>query len=671
MNLGVTELLVILTLILLLVIGVIVIVRGGRGDDDADVWARRHGLALTAASRPWVDRYLRLGRNLRQIGGFGGLVVAAAVTAATGLDLGVSGLVWVLLGYLAGALWAELALTRLPAGTRRTASLTTRRLADYVPHRMQVMEIAAPVLALALGALATLAYRWRRSWELHQLEVGASGLVVTGAHRTDELLHSGARVAALLAPAIMLVVWLAQRYLVGRPQPMVEPSLVAADDALRSSSTHMLGACGLAATWLLVGGQLGYLFSTAVDRGGPWAALCGVGVIASFVAAYACFRWRNAPWQVRHEPLGGAATPGGTDTTGSSVGAAPGPVGTAEAAPSGAAVLAATGRSEPGPAAFGTTAVAATVGPASGADRPNRADGSVWSLRRSPIPLAITLVVLIGLAGWGLRTWGVINPAVGIYSQGLGLDSRDEATATVQVHNEARAPIEITSIVSTPPADGGALVNPGPPLIESVAVSDVGRRNDPLEATLPLEVPGGTWLQIELTVPEAISCPTGAIETAPFDVEITYRTEWGRTVRESVPVEPEGPIDCVPPLPTGIQPADPSAAEAAVRSAANTVYNPSSGADRLALIDDPTGVADTTARAAAGPYAAQVASTYGIIGEISFDRPDHAWFHYQLSAGFGTRTGEAVLVDGQWRITRDTVCADLALANVTCPPLPR
>jgi len=72
----------------------------------------------------------------------------------------------------------------------------------------------------------------------------------------------------------------------------------------------------------------------------------------------------------------------------------------------------------------------------------------------------------------------------------------------------------------------------------------------------------------------------------------------------------------------------------------------------------------------AGPYADVAATTTATIREVSFDRPDHAWFRYQLSVGFGDRTGEAVLVDGRWKVTRATVCADYALANVTCPPLP-
>ncbi|MGZ4717061.1 MAG: hypothetical protein ACXWCB_10255, partial [Acidimicrobiales bacterium] len=168
----------------------------------------------------------------------------------------------------------------------------------------------------------------------------------------------------------------------------------------------------------------------------------------------------------------------------------------------------------------------------------------------------------------------------------------------------------------------------------------------------------------------AVSCPTGALQAQPFDVELTYRTASGRSVHRRVSVVPVSTIDCIPPLPTGTPPADPAAAEAAVRAAAATVYDPSAGAARLDAIDDPRGVAEANAEVLAGPYAESAATTTVTIGEVSFDRPDHAWFHYVLSAGFGTRTGEAVLIDGRWRIARSTVCADLALAGVTCPPLP-
>jgi len=35
---------------------------------------------------------------------------------------------------------------------------------------------------------------------------------------------------------------------------------------------------------------------------------------------------------------------------------------------------------------------------------------------------------------------------------------------------------------------------------------------------------------------------------------------------------------------------------------------------------------------------------------------------------FPDRLGQAVLVDGAWKLTRETICADLLLASAACPP---
>ena len=114
-------------------------------------------------SRPWVETYLRTGRNLRQMCALGGIVVPIAVHAATGLDLHVSGLVWLLVGYLVGCLWSELALTRAPAGTRRAASLVTRRLSDYLPRRMRVAQVVLPGGGRRASVpWRTAAYTWNR-----------------------------------------------------------------------------------------------------------------------------------------------------------------------------------------------------------------------------------------------------------------------------------------------------------------------------------------------------------------------------------------------------------------------------------------------------------------------------------------------------------------------------
>ena len=98
-------------------------------------WARDHGLELTPESRPTVTHYLRRERLLRTWGG------VAGATLPTLIDYALTGRVQVLgfgtdgesaplgfgtifVGYLLGALYAEISLVRPVAGARRTASLS-------------------------------------------------------------------------------------------------------------------------------------------------------------------------------------------------------------------------------------------------------------------------------------------------------------------------------------------------------------------------------------------------------------------------------------------------------------------------------------------------------------------------------------------------------------------
>jgi hypothetical protein len=53
------------------------------------------------------------------------------------------------------------------------------------------------------------------------------------------------------------------------------------------------------------------------------------------------------------------------------------------------------------------------------------------------------------------------------------------------------------------------------------------------------------------------------------------------------------------------------------------------------------------------------------------DRPDHAWVIYELHAPddtvLTTSRGEAVLVDDVWKVTRETICADIQKTGARCP----
>ena len=57
------------------------------------------------------------------------------------------------------------------------------------------------------------------------------------------------------------------------------------------------------------------------------------------------------------------------------------------------------------------------------------------------------------------------------------------------------------------------------------------------------------------------------------------------------------------------------------------------------------------------------------VEELVFTSPTEAWFRYRIetiNGLFGERYGIAVFVDDVWKITRETICQDLALAGGSC-----
>ena len=621
----------------------------GPARPEADVWAEHHGLELTSASRPWVTAYLRTGRDLRQIGAFGGLIVAVSIHAATGLDLHVSGLVWLLIGYLIGGLWAELAMTRVPSGAQRMASLVPRRLADYLPRRLRVAQVVLPAMAAVLGRVCVRALRATSHDEARlAAQAHATGSsVALQPHSAHQLLQSGAVAAATIAPLIMVAVWLAQRYIVARPQPSLDPGLVAADDVLRTASVYLLSASGLAAVSLLIAGQFGYLTTVT---GWFWLDVSRLGAAVSLIGALMIFhRWRHGPSRTLR------TVGGGPDLTRVS-----------DEGPSSSATF------DGWLPAGATATMMATADPVD-----VRREAEAWTVRRRPVVLAVALVVLVALAGWGLRTWGVVNPAVTVSASfgSPGTVGVNHWQATVAVYNEAATSMTIEWIDAEPiSAMSGWLDGSPPPLPQVIGVTaappsapHAATSPDGRDRALPVEVPGGTTatLNVELALSD---CDSSA-SVAPIQLVVHYRSRIGRASETRAPNGSQQLGQCVAPLPTGAQPADVTVAESEVRAAFTTAYDPSA-VDRIDLIDDRRGVAEATAQAEAGPYAAEVASTWGTVDEVSFDRPDHAWVRYQLTNIGGVRVGEARLIDGHWKVARSTVCADLALAQAICAPLP-
>jgi len=133
------------------------------------------------------------------------------------------------------------------------------------------------------------------------------------------------------------------------------------------------------------------------------------------------------------------------------------------------------------------------------------------------------------------------------------------------------------------------------------------------------------------------------------------------------------PQSSVPPSSDDIDgsPADPVAAESAVREAFAAVYaGASSVPDRLVRIDDPSGVAAAIGRAAVGEFGTQLTISTTQVDQVAFTSPTTADVIYSVLAGpealVNQALGSSRLVDGVWKVTRATVCGDLERVGAPC-----
>jgi hypothetical protein len=142
---------------------------------------------------------------------------------------------------------------------------------------------------------------------------------------------------------------------------------------------------------------------------------------------------------------------------------------------------------------------------------------------------------------------------------------------------------------------------------------------------------------------------------------------------------PEWREACEPPPPAlpdaGEPPADPAAAEAAVRDTFAAVFGSEVPFEDKpdGLLDDYTGVAEAIDVARSGDFADAVATSEYTLEDFVFTSPTEAWFRYGIGTSttyFSQRYGTAHLIDGSWRIARGVICQDLALAGAPCEPDP-
>ena len=263
--------------------------------DAPTAWARARGLELTPESRPVVARHLAATRRLRTLGALCGAVLPSLVDLVVNGRLQVLGFgtdgnhapfqgpVTILLGYLAGAVWAEVSLARPLAADRRQASLVPRELYDYLPRRLLYVQ-------RALGALAVL------------------GIVLVGVLPFDPSRAAEPSWGELLAGAGVIAAFTAglehlERWLVRRAQPYTSASMTAADDAIRSQSVHALAGSGLALLLFACSGLA--LVMTQSDVDALRLTMWFPAAVAFGLGLRACGDVAGRAWRVRRQATGG------------------------------------------------------------------------------------------------------------------------------------------------------------------------------------------------------------------------------------------------------------------------------------------------------------------------------------------------------------------------------
>ncbi len=163
----------------------------------------------------------------------------------------------------------------------------------------------------------------------------------------------------------------------------------------------------------------------------------------------------------------------------------------------------------------------------------------------------------------------------------------------------------------------------------------------------------------------------------PTDFEIVFTDATG----ESVDVagdrtgynDPAYQASCSPPPPAlpdpGEQPGDPAAEQQTIVELMTAIYLDDDDTANTDRFDDATGIAEAREQVRSGSFEEAAANAEAVVEELVFTSPTEAWFRYRIETTTGTfagRFGIAVNIDGDWKITRSTICQDLSLAGGDC-----
>jgi hypothetical protein len=236
-------------------------------------FAQRHHLEITPGNGNRVIAYLATTRRWRTTGLVAGLVVSLSWYAwrsphAGSLQIRVDA-VYLFVGWFGGALLAEARMVRGNLGPRRAASLEPRRASSYLPGWAWALVPAAAVATAAVTGVV----------EFAALRRGVTA---------DPVL--GWLVAAL---ALAAVIRATQRHVLRRSQPVADPDITAADDAIRSRSLHVLAGGGVVLISYCALAQLSAIRLPGYDLDVRLRAaqMIGVYAVAVFGGVVATLTW--------------------------------------------------------------------------------------------------------------------------------------------------------------------------------------------------------------------------------------------------------------------------------------------------------------------------------------------------------------------------------------------